>query len=124
MIKAESEREDEQAMLARVYASQKGDKQTYRKRLRSAIYFEDSGSEGAPTGALVEDDTSDSSQHEVDKGWLHEPRHNHKDTMRRLQEHMNQTLEENRRLRQQVTHMMRILETHVQPLKQRVQLTQ
>ena len=120
VIKARDEEAEIEAMLSRVYAHQPRGDQSYRRRLRSAIYFDDSGSEGPPTGVLVGEDTSDSNHSEVGEGWDHEPRHNKKDMMHILHERMNQTLEENRHLRQQVTQMMRFMETHGQSSKPRV----
>ena len=57
VLKAQSETEAERAMLQRVYASQPQSRQSYRKRLRSAVYFEDSGSEGEAGAAIPEEDS-------------------------------------------------------------------
>ena len=108
----------ERAMLARVHASQPPLEQSYLKRLRSAIYFDDSGSEGE-TAAAVEPDSSDSVNSRVHETWEHEPRHNKSELIQDLQRRVNETMEENRQMKVQMRRIMRMMAAHMDAVQKR-----
>lgn len=101
----------DERMQQRIYTHRQPTQQKYYRRLRKAVYFEDSSEDDMPAARYPIGLARMSGSSDEQEIWENEPpRPREQDKLDRMQNMIEQTQQENRQLRQQMAELMRTLQ--------------